>query len=103
MVIPDLAPTLNRSLKSDGSLYPVRAFRYYLDRTPEFLQNKELVFVSFKKGFDKDISPVTILGDPGPGEPMFSRSQEELESTTQAYHLCTDHQASAAWARVTTY
>ena len=25
------------------------------------MQNKELVFVSFKKGFDQDISPVTIL------------------------------------------
>ena len=24
-------------------------------------QNKELVFVSFRKGFDKDISPTTIL------------------------------------------
>ena len=24
------------------------------------MQNKELVFVSFKKGFDKDISPATI-------------------------------------------
>ena len=49
-----LAPTLDRSLKSDRSL------RYYLDRTSDLRQNKELVFVSFKKGFDKDISPATI-------------------------------------------
>ena len=60
VVIPALAPTLDRSLKSDRSLCPVRASRYYLDRTSDLRQNKELVFVSFKKGFDKDISPATI-------------------------------------------
>ena len=54
VVIPVLAPTLDRSLK------PVRALCYYLDRTSDLRQNKELVFVSFKKGFDKDISPATI-------------------------------------------
>ena len=58
--IPALAPTLDKSLKSDRSLCPVRALRYYLDRTSDLRQNKELVFVSFKKGFDKDISPATI-------------------------------------------
>ena len=60
VVIPALAPTLDRSLKADRSLCPVRALRYYLDRTSDLRQNKELVFVSFKKGFDKDISPATI-------------------------------------------
>ena len=60
VVIPAQAPTLDRSLKSDRSLCPVRALRYYLDRTSDLRQNKELVFVSFKKGFDKDISPATI-------------------------------------------
>ena len=60
VVIPALAPTLDRSLKSDRSLCPVRALRYYLDRTSDIRQDKELVFVSFKKGFDKDISPATI-------------------------------------------
>ena len=60
LVIPALAPTLDRSLKGDRSLCPVRALRYYLDRTSDLRQNKELVFVSFKKGFDKDISPATI-------------------------------------------
>ena len=33
VVIPALASTLDRSLKSDRSLCPVRALRYYLDRT----------------------------------------------------------------------
>ena len=60
VVIPALAPTLNKSLKGDRSLCPVRALRYYLDRTSDIRQNKELVFVSFKKGFDKDISPASI-------------------------------------------
>ena len=60
VVIPALAPSLDRSLKCDRSLCPVRALRYYLDRTSDIRQNKELVFVSFKKGFDKDISPATI-------------------------------------------
>ena len=60
VVLPALVPTLDKSLKSDGSLCPVRALRYYLDRTSDLRQNKELVFVSFKKGFDKDISHATI-------------------------------------------
>ena len=60
VVIPALAPSLDRSLKGDRSLCPVRALRYYLDRTADLRQNKELVFVSFKKGFDKDISSATI-------------------------------------------
>ena len=60
VVIPARAPTLDKSLKSDRSLCPVRALHYYLDRTSDLRQHKELVFVSFKKGFDKDISPTTI-------------------------------------------
>ena len=60
VVIPALAPTLDRSLKEDRSLCPVRALRYFLDRTSDLRRGKELVFVSFKKGFDKDISPATI-------------------------------------------
>ena len=60
VVIPALAPTLDKSLKGNRSLCPVRALRYYLDRTSDLRQNKELVFVSFKKGFDKDISPATV-------------------------------------------
>ena len=53
-------PTLDKSLKGDRSLCPVRALRYYLDRTSDLRQNKELVFFSVKKGFNKDISPATI-------------------------------------------
>ena len=60
VVIPSQTPTLDKSLSSDRSLSPVGALRYYLDRTSDLRQNKELVFVSFKKGFDKEISPATI-------------------------------------------
>ena len=60
VVIPALSPTLDKSLKEDRSLCPVRPLRYYLDKTQDPKQGKELVFVSFKKGFTKDISPATI-------------------------------------------
>ena len=60
VVIPALAPLWTSQSKVTRSLCPVRALSYYLDRTSDLRQNKELVFVSFKKGFDKDISPATI-------------------------------------------
>ena len=56
VVISALAPTLDRSLTSDRSLCPVRALCYYLDRISDLRQE----LVSFKKGFNKDISPATI-------------------------------------------
>ena len=40
VVIPALAPTLDRSLKSDRTLCPVRALRYYLDKTSDLRQGK---------------------------------------------------------------
>ena len=43
VVIPALAPTLDRSLKSDRSLCLIRALRYYLDRTSDIRQDKQLV------------------------------------------------------------
>ena len=43
VVIPALAPTLDKSLKSDRSRCLVRALCYYLDRTSDLRQNKELV------------------------------------------------------------
>ena len=55
-----LTLTLDKSLKADRLLCLVRALCHYLDRTSYLRQNKELVFVSFKKDFDKDIAPATI-------------------------------------------
>ena len=59
VVIPALAPSLDKCLTEDESLCPVRALRYYLDRTKELRKGKELVFVSFWKSFQKDIVPST--------------------------------------------
>ena len=39
VVIPALAPTLDKSLKSDRSLCPVRALHYYLDRTSDNIRS----------------------------------------------------------------
>ena len=60
VVIPALAPTVDKSLSEDKSLCPVRALRYYLDRTKDLRKGKDFVFVSFRKGFQKDIVPATI-------------------------------------------
>ena len=60
VVIPALAPCLDASLTQDKSLCPVRALRYYLDRTKDLRKGKDLVFVSFRKSFQKDIVPATI-------------------------------------------
>ena len=60
LVIPALAPSLDKSLTEDKSLCPVRASRYYLDRTKDLRKGKDLVFVSFRKTFQKDIVPSTI-------------------------------------------
>ena len=60
MVIPALAPTLDKSLQQDRSLCLVRALRYYLDRTKDLRDGKDLVFVSFRKSFQKDIVPATV-------------------------------------------
>ena len=60
VVIPALAPTLDKSLSEDRSFCLVRALRYYLDKTKDLRQGKDLVFVSFRKGFHKDIVPATI-------------------------------------------
>ena len=53
VVIPALAPSLDRSLKDDRSLCPVRALRYYLDRTTDLRQNKELVLSPSRKGLTR--------------------------------------------------
>ena len=56
VVILALAPILDKSLKADRSVCQARALHYYLDRTSCLGQNKDLVFVSIRKEYDKDIS-----------------------------------------------
>ena len=41
-------------------LCPIRALRYYLDKTKDLRENKHLLFISFKDGFFKDIQRSTI-------------------------------------------
>ena len=55
-----LAPSLDGSLTQDRSLCPVRALRYYLDRTKDLCKGKDLVFASFRKSFQKDIVPANV-------------------------------------------
>ena len=60
VVIPALAQTLDRSLKSDRSLFPVRALRYYLDRASDRIGSG---FVSFRKVSNKTPHlPLSPLG-----------------------------------------
>ena len=60
VVIPALKPFLSSDLTEDMTLCPVRALRYYLDRTNDLRRGKNLLFISFKEGFDKDIMRSTI-------------------------------------------
>ena len=39
---------------------PVRALRYYLDRTKDLRGSRSLLFISFKKGHTSDIRPATL-------------------------------------------
>ena len=61
VVIPVLAPSLDKTLKEDRSLCPVRALRYYLDRTMDLRAGKDLVFVSFRKSFQRILSQLPSL------------------------------------------
>ena len=49
VVIPALAPTLDRSLKSDRSLFQVRALCYSLERASDLGQNKGVVLSPLAK------------------------------------------------------
>ena len=60
VVIPALKPQLDRGLTQDRSLCPVRALKYYLDRTKDLRKNKNLLFVAIKEGFTIDISRAII-------------------------------------------
>ena len=61
VVIPTLKPTLNHSLTEDMTLCPIRALRYYLDKTKDLRQGKHLLFISLKGGFSVDIQRATAF------------------------------------------
>ena len=60
VVIPALTTIVDRQFKQDRSLCPVRALRYYLDRTKDLRGDRSLLFISFKKGHSTDIRPATL-------------------------------------------
>ena len=60
VIIPALTTIVDRQFKQDRSLCPVRALRYYLDRTKDLRVDRSLLFISFKKGHSTDIRPTTL-------------------------------------------
>ena len=60
IVLHSLGETLGPEMDEDLSLCPVRALRMYLDRTAEFRGQQKKLFISFKKGYQKEICKNTI-------------------------------------------
>ena len=60
VVIPALKPFRSSDLTEDMTLCHIRALHYYLDRTSTRRKGKNLLFISFKDGFDKDIQRSTF-------------------------------------------
>ena len=65
-VLPCTIPALDRHLGNgmaeDRLLCPIRALRFYLERSMRGREHKRLLFVSFKPGLKRDIVPSTIFG-----------------------------------------
>ena len=59
VTIPALTTIVDRQFK-DRTLCPVRALRFYLDRTKDLRGSRSLLFISFKKGHTSDIRPATL-------------------------------------------
>ena len=60
VTIPALTTIVDRLFKEDRTLCPVRALRYYFDRTKDLRGYRSLLFMSFKKGHTSDIRPATL-------------------------------------------
>ena len=60
ITVPALTPTLGPNLDQDRTLCPVRALRYYLDRTQPILKDRKKLFIAFKKGYHREIAPITL-------------------------------------------
>ena len=60
VTIPALTTIVDRQFKEDRTLCPVRALRFYLDRTKDLRGSRSLLFISFKKGHTSDIRPTTL-------------------------------------------
>ena len=60
VTIPALTTIVDRQFKEYRTLCPVRALRYYLDRTKDLRGSRSFPFISFKKGHTSDIRPATL-------------------------------------------
>ena len=60
VTIPALTTIVDRQFKEQRTFYPVRALRYYLDRTKHLRGSQSFLFISFKKGLTSDIRPATL-------------------------------------------
>ena len=60
--IPALNCHLSNGMGEDRLLCPIRALRFYLERSMPWRKHKRLLFVSFKPGHKRDIVPSTISG-----------------------------------------
>ena len=60
VTIPALTTIVDRQFKEDRTLCPVRALRFYLDRTKDLRGSRSHLFISFKKGHTSDIRPATL-------------------------------------------
>ena len=62
IILKALGPSLSAELKQDKTLCPVRALRFYLDKTKDMRQGKELLFISHWPSHKTDIVKTTISG-----------------------------------------
>ena len=60
VTIPAFTTIVDWQFKEDRTRCPVRALRYYLDRTKDLRGSRSLLFISFKKGHTSDIRPATL-------------------------------------------
>ena len=58
--IPTLDRHLSNGMAEDRLLFPIRALRFYLERSMPWREHKRLLFVSFKPGHKRNIVPSTI-------------------------------------------
>jgi len=58
-VIPALSKLVDRDLP-DRSLCPVRALRFYLTESSKVRKGRKKLFIAYKPGYVKELSPITI-------------------------------------------
>ena len=60
IVVKALSRILSPRMEEDRVLCPVRALRFYLDRTKDMRGERKRLFIAFKKGYTKDICKSTV-------------------------------------------